>query len=174
MRMTCLNERIVGATLLMLSGFAFADDLVIDSPVEMTVTNIAPLPLEVVRSIPDPQRYLQRYEMEYQSNQAGPFYTQIENFYSAPLTHDIHFGAGEVTPALRLARQPTSNYLNLGGSTAPQLSLVDLPNTTLVLGAQPQRRLSLTVDRWVFSATARVAILHSHSTGATVSVRRGF
>jgi hypothetical protein len=54
------------------------------------------------------------------------------------------------------------------------ISLVDLPNTTLVIGAQPQRRLSVTVDQWVFSATARLAILHSHSTGATVTVRRGF
>jgi hypothetical protein len=45
MRMTCLNERIVGAIFFMLSGFAFAGDLVIDSPEKMTVTNIAPLPL---------------------------------------------------------------------------------------------------------------------------------
>jgi hypothetical protein len=174
MRMTCLNERIVGAIFFMLSEFAFAGDLVIDSPEAMTVTNIAPLPLEVVPPIPEPQHYLQRYEMEYPSNQVAPFYTQIENFYSAQVTHDFRFGAGKATPAPQLALQPTSNYLHLGPSTAPQLSLVDLPNTTLALGAQPQRRLSLTVEEWVFSATARIAILHSHSTGATVSVRRGF
>jgi hypothetical protein len=176
MSMTCLNERIVAVTFFLLSNFAFAGDLVIDSPVEMTVTNIAPLPFEVVRSIPEPQRYLQRYEMEYQPDQAAsaPIYGQIENFYTARVNHDFLSGAGKVTPALELAPQPTANYLHLGPSTAPRLSLVDLPNTTLALGAQPQRRLSLTVDQWVFSATARVAILHSHSTGATVSVRRGF
>jgi hypothetical protein len=176
MRMTCLNERIVGAMFFSLSGLAFAGDLVIDSPVAMTVTNIAPQPLEVVSSIPEPQRYLQRYEMEYQSSHAAPapIYTQIDNFYTARLNHDFQPGAGKVAPALELAPQPTANYLHLGPSTAPQLSLVDLKNTTLALGTQPQRRLSLTVDEWVFSATARVAILHSHSTGATVSVRRGF
>lgn len=172
--MTCLNERIGGAIFFLLSEFAFAGDLVIDSHEAMMVTNIAPLPLEVVPPIPEPQHYLQRYDMEYQSNQSAPVYSQIENFYSAQVTHDFRFGTGKATPAPQLAQQPTSNYLHLGPSTAPQLSLVDLPNKTLAIGAQPQRRLSLTVEEWVFSATARIAILHSHSTGATVSVRRGF
>jgi hypothetical protein len=49
-----------------------------------------------------------------------------------------------------------------------------LSNATLTLGAQPQRRLSLIVDDWIFSGAARVAVLHSHDTGATLSVRHGF
>jgi hypothetical protein len=72
------------------------------------------------------------------------------------------------------AAQEASNFLHPGQSTALQLSIVELPNPTLTLRAQPQRRLSLTVDDWVFSGTARVAVLGSHNTGATFSVRHGF
>lgn len=173
--MSCLNERVVGAICLLLLGeVAFADGLVIDSPGEMIVTNIGPLPMEVVPSVPEAERYLQRYEMEYRASQAAPFYRQIENFYSVQVTGDLQFGTAKSAPALQFSPQPTSGYLRLGSSTTPVISLVDLPNTTLVIGAQPQRRLSVTVDQWVFSATARLAILHSHSTGATVTVRRGF
>jgi hypothetical protein len=129
---------------------------------------------EGVPPIPEPQRYLQRYEMEYQSDQGKPFYAQIENFYSTQVTHDFRFGAGKATPTPEAAPQQASNYLNLGPSTAPQLSMVQLPNATLTLGTQPQRRLSLIVNDWVFSGTARVAVLHSHDTGATLSVRHGF
>jgi hypothetical protein len=67
---------------------------------------------------------------EYQSNQGAPVYSQIENFYSAQVTHDFRFSAGKATPAPQLASTPASNYLHLGPSTAPQLSLVDLPNMT--------------------------------------------
>lgn len=176
--MTCLNEKVVGAIFLMLSSSAFADGFGVDSPETMTVANIAPYPVEVVPSIPDPQRYLQRYAMEYQpDNHADPFHVPFEGFYSADVTHDfpLHFGsaAGAAAPN-DAASQMASNYLRLGPSTAPLVSIVDLPNSTLTLGAQPQRRLSVTVDSWVFSATARIAVFHSHSTGATVSVRRGF
>lgn len=172
--MTCLSERIVGATFFILSGYAFAGSLAIDPPEAMTVANIAPLPETVVPPIPEPQRYLQRYEMEYQSEQGKPFYAQIENFYGVQVTHDFRFGAGNATPPPEGAPQQASSYLNLGPSTAPQLSIVQLPNTTLTLGAQPQRKLSLIVNDWVFSGTARVAVLHSHDTGATLSVRHGF
>lgn len=172
--MTCLSERIVGAILCLLSGYAFAGGVAMDLPEAMTVANIAPPPEKVVSPIPEPQRYLQRYEMEYQSDQGQPFYAQIENFYSSPVTHDFQLGAGKATPAPEAPPQQASNYLHLGPSTAPQLSIVQLSNTTLTLGAQPQRRLSLTVNDWVFSGTARVAVLHSHDTGATLSVRHGF
>lgn len=174
--MTCLSERIVGAIFFMLSGYALAGGVVIDSPEEMTVANIAPLPEAVVPPIPEPQRYLHRYEMEYQSDQGKPFYAQIENFYSAQATDDFRFGAGNATPTStpEAAPQQASSYLNLGPSTAPQLSMAQLPNATLTLGAQPQRRLSLILDDWIFSGTARVAVLHSHDTGATLSVWHGF
>jgi hypothetical protein len=172
--MTCLNERIVGVILSMLSGYAFADGPVIDSSEGMTVASIAPLPVEVVAAIPDPQRYLQRYEMEFQSNQEKPFYAQIDYFYSAQVAPDFRFDAGKTTPTPKPAAQQASDFLRQGPSTAPQISIVQLPNTVFTIGAQPQRRLSLTVESWVFSATARVAILHSHDTGATLSVRHGF
>ncbi|REE18374.1 hypothetical protein B0G71_1386 [Paraburkholderia sp. BL27I4N3] len=171
--MTHPDERIVGTILFMLSGFSFAGGLVVDSHEEMTVENIAPLQLELAPPIPGPQRYLQRYEMEYQSSQGGPFYPQSENFYSAQVTHDFRFGAGRTTTAPEVA-PPASDSFHIGSSTARHLSIVDLPNATLAIGSQPQRRLSLTVDDWDFSATARVAVLHSHSTGATLSVRHGF
>ena len=172
--MTCLSERIVGAIFFLLSGYASAEGLVIGSPEAMTVANIAPLPVEVVPPIPEPQRYMQRYEMESQPDQGKPFYAQIEAFYGAQITRDFHFGAGKAAPTPEPVLQHASDFLAPGSSTAPQISIVQLPNTTLSLGAQPQRRLSLTVDHWVFSATARVPVLHSHDTGATVSVRHGF
>jgi hypothetical protein len=177
MLMTCLNEKIVGAVFLMLSGYAFAEGPVINAPETMTVANIAPIPMEVVPSLPEPQAYLHQYQLEYQANQQKPFYAQMNGFYSAPVTQEkYHYqfekAAAEGGPASQDAK--TSSYLHIGPSTAPQISIVQVPDTTLTLGAQPQRRLSLTVDDWVFSATARVAVLHSHDTGATVTVRHGF
>jgi hypothetical protein len=174
MLMTCLNERIVGALFFMLSGYAFAADFVIDSPVEMTVANIAPMPVKPVAPIPEPQRYLQRYEMEYQPNQGGPFSSQIENFYSADVTHEVRLGDGKATLAPAEAPHLAASYLRMGPSTAPQISIIQLPTATLTLGSQPQRRLSLTVDDWVFTGTARLAVLHSHDSGATLTVRHGF
>jgi hypothetical protein len=174
MPVICLNERIVGAIFFILSGHAFADGLVIDSIEEMTVANIGPLHVELVPPIPDPQRYLQYHEMEFQSNQGKPFYAQIEDFYSVQIAHDFRFSAGNATSTSEPTPRQASNFLTAFPSTVPQFSIVQLPNTTLTLRAQPQRRLSLTVNDWVFSATARVAILRSHDTGATLSVRHGF
>lgn len=172
--MTCLNERVVCVIFVLHSGFAVAGDFAFDSPGAMTVANIPTLPAEVVAPIPQPGRYLQRYEMEHASNQDSPFHTQIENFYSAPLTHEFQFGAAHTSPTHDPASQPASNALHLTASTAPQLSIVESANATLTIGSGPQRRLTLRVDDWVFSATARIAIFHSHSTGATLFVRRGF
>jgi len=172
--MACLNERIVGAVCLLLSGYALADGPIADAPEEMTVASIAPLPVEVVPPIPGPQTYLHRYEFQYQAQQHAPFDTQLQDFYSAQITYDYRFGAAKRAPAPGLTQQQTSSDLHLGAPAVSALAITQLPDTTLSIGAQPQRRLSLTVDDWVFSATARVAILHSHSTGATLSVRRGF
>jgi hypothetical protein len=158
----------------MLSGYAFADGLFIDSPAEMTVASIEPLPVEHVLPIPNPQRFLQCYEMEFQSNQSKAFYSQIEDFYSAQVMRNFRFGAGNATPAPEPAAPQASFFLHPGPSTALQLSIVQLPNTALTLHTQPQRRLSLTVNDWIFSATARLAVLHSHDTGATLSARHGF
>ncbi|QBR02730.1 hypothetical protein [Paraburkholderia pallida] len=172
--MACLNERIVGAICLLLSGYALADGPIADAPEEMTVASIAPMPVEIVAPIPGPQNYLQRYEFQYQAQEHAPFDTQLTNFYSAQVTHDFRFGGGKADPTPGPVPQQTSSELHLGGPPVPALTISQLPDTTLTIGAQPQRRLSLNVDDWVFSATARVAILHSHSTGATLSVRRGF
>jgi hypothetical protein len=172
--MTCLKERIVGVILFVLSGYAFADGPIINSPEEMTVANLEPMPKELVPPIPEPLSYLHRYEMEFQASQARPYYGQIQGFYSAQVMHEFHLGTGKAIQMPEPAPQQASNFLHPGQSTAPQLSLVELPNPTLTLRAQPQRRLSLTVDDWVFSGTARVAALGSHSTGATLSIRHGF
>ena len=172
--MTCLNERVVCVVFVLHSGFAFAGDFAFDSPAPMTVANVPTLPVEVVAPIPQAERYLQHYQMEHASNQDSAFHTQIENFYSAPLTHQFQFGAANTSPTRDPALQPASNVLHLTASTAPQLSIVQSANATLTIGSGPQRRLTLKVDDWVFSATARIAILHSHSTGATLFVRRGF
>jgi hypothetical protein len=169
-----LNERTVSAIFLALSGYAFAGDVVIESHEEMTVANVAPLVVEPLSSIPEPQQFL-RDQIEFRTSEEKSYYVQSEVFYSAQITHGLHIGAGKSRsmPEPTEPRQVTP-FLHSGPSTAPQISILQPSNTTLALGTQPQRRLSLTVDDWVFSATARVAILHSHSTGMTFSVRHGY
>jgi hypothetical protein len=157
----------------MLSGFAVAGTFVTDTPEEMKLTNIAPMPMEVLAPIPEPQRYVQRYVMQYQSDRRASNDAPAPSFYSVDVAHDFHYRAADASPVPQSSTQQVASYLQLQSATS-QLSLVDIPNATLTLKAQPQRRLSLTVDQWVFSATARIAIFHSHSTGATVTVRRGF
>ncbi|NML30428.1 hypothetical protein [Paraburkholderia antibiotica] len=187
--MTCPNERIVAAIFFVLSGSAVAGGLAGDAPAPMIVANIVALPVEVVPPIPEPQRYFQqqRYAMEYQSIQDKPFYAQIENFYSADVTHDVRLGGAKAlassgpqfapvfeSEAAVGDAQHTVNPLRLSAATGLQLSIVQMNGSTLSIGSSPQRRLSLTIDDWVFSGTARVAILHSHDTGATLIVRHGF
>ncbi|WP_322045306.1 hypothetical protein [Paraburkholderia sp. J67] len=173
--MTCLNERMVGAALLLLSGYAFAGGPAGDVPEEMTVANIAPLPPEVVSTIPETQSYLHHYEMQYQASETTPFYSQISQFYSAQLGHTYTYVTEHAPPSSAPTQSAQSaQFLATGPSTAPQISIVQLPTSNTALGAAPQRRLSLTVDDWVFSGTARVAVLHSHDSGATLTVRHGF
>ncbi|NIE62883.1 hypothetical protein F3J17_03260 [Burkholderia sp. Ax-1719] len=180
--MTCLNERMVGAVLLMLGGSAFAGSPATDvpgAPEAITVANIAPLPVEIVAPPPEPQAYLFHYEMEQQASQPKTFFAQMDQFYSAQLGHTYTFvkqpAPGSGTRAAAAAgASPSAQFLDTGPSTAPQISIVQLPSSNTALGAAPQRRLSLTVDDWVFSGTARVAVLHSHDSGATLTVRHGF
>jgi hypothetical protein len=189
MPMTCQNERIVGAIFIVMSGYAYAGGPIGDALVGMMVANIVASPVEVVPPIPEPRHYLeqqQRYAMEYQGDQGKPFYAPMDNFYSVDVTHDVRPGSAKALassgpqfapasePAAQAAAQDPSNPLHLGPSTAPQLSIVQMNGSVLSIGQSPQRRLSLTVDEWVFSGTARVAILHSHDTGATLIVKHGF
>jgi hypothetical protein len=172
MFMTCLTERIVCAMLLALGESAFAQSIAFDSSEAMTVANIAPMPVEPLPSIPEPQRYV-RNEMEFRTNQQTLNETKGSVFYSAEIAHEFRIGTiAPVTP--EASKQQPPSFLRQDPSTAPKLSIVELPNATLTVRAQPQRRLSLTVDDWVFSATARIAVLHSHNTGMTFNVRHGF
>jgi hypothetical protein len=171
--MTCLNERIVGAVFIVLSGHALAGGLFVNAP-EMTVASIELMPLELIRHIPEPLGYLQRYEMHFHATQGRPFYGQIAFFYSAQVVHEFRFGAEKAIQMHESAPQQASIFLHPEQSTAPQISLFEVPNPTFTVRAQPQRRLSLTVDDWVFSGTARVAALGSRNTGATLTVRHGF
>ncbi|MFT4067001.1 hypothetical protein [Paraburkholderia sp.] len=184
--MTCPNERIVGAVFFMLSGYAFAGGLATDLPETMVVANIVPMPIDVVPPIPEPQRYFQqqRFAMEYQANHGKPFYAQVESFYSADLTRDFRFDGTKTAGSLEAdgvaglatvaGARPAGNPLQFSAAAGPQLSIVQMNGSTLSIGASPQRRLSLIVDDWVFTGTARVAIFHSHDTGATLIVKHGF
>lgn len=174
--MTCLNERVAGAIFLLLSGYAYADGVIADSSETMTVANIAPMSTDFLPPVPEPKRYLRSYAMEYRSIPAGPFNAGLTDFYSAQLPDRFRLDTGQVSLAPTSApKQPAAEFLNTGGrSTSPQISIVQLPDPAFQIGAQPQRKLSLTVNDWVFSATARVALLHSHQTGVTLSVRHGF
>jgi len=186
--MTCPNERIVGAALFVLSGYALAGGLASDSPETMVVANIVPMPVEVVPPIPEPRRYFQqqRYAMEYQANLGKPFYGQIQDFYSSGLGREVRFedaplkgqglGVTGVAPQFMPAAgsQGAGNPLHFTSAVGPQLSIVQMNGSTLSIGASPQRRLSLIVNDWVFTGTARVAIFRSHDTGATLIVKRKF
>ncbi|MCC8403115.1 hypothetical protein LJ655_14665 [Paraburkholderia sp. MMS20-SJTN17] len=187
--MTCRIERIVGALFVVMSSYAYAGGPFGDAPEKMMVANIVASPVEVVPPIPEPRHYLeqqQRYAMEYRRDQGKPFYAQIENFYSVDVTRDVRPGTSKSLASAgpqfapvsesdaQAAARDASNPLHLGPSTGPQLSLVQMNGSVLSIGQSPQRRLSLTVNDWVFSGTARVAILHSHDTGATLIVKHGF
>ncbi|APA87624.1 hypothetical protein BJG93_19315 [Paraburkholderia sprentiae WSM5005] len=188
--MTCQNERVVGAIFIVMSGYAFAGGPTGDAPepMMMMMANIVASPVEVVPPIPEPRHYFeqQRYAMEYQGDQGEPFYPQMQNFYSVDVTRDVQLGTAKALassgpefapvsePGARTAAQDASNPLHLGPSTAPQVSIVQMNSSVLSIGASPQRRLSLTINDWVFSGTARVAILHSHDTGATLIVKHRF
>ncbi|MEX3787715.1 hypothetical protein [Paraburkholderia sp. BR14374] len=174
--------------LVLMSGYAFAGGPFGDVPQAMMVANIVASPVEVVPPIPEPRRYFeqQRYAMEYQGDRGKPFYAQMENYYSVDLARDAQLGTAKALvssgpefapvsePGANAAAQSASNALRMGPSTAPQISIVQMNSSVLSIGQSPQRRLSLTVDNWVFSGTARVAILHSHDTGATLIVKRRY
>lgn len=187
--MTCQNERIVVALFIVMWGNAYAGGPTGDAPAGMMVANIVPSPVEVVPPIPEPRHYFeqQRFVMEYQGDHGKPFYAQIDNFYSVDLTHDVHPGGAPKSlasagpqfapvsePGADAAAKDASNTLLIGPYTGPQISIVQMNGSVLSIGQSPQRRLSLTVDQWVFSGTARVAVLHSHDTGATLIVKRRF
>jgi hypothetical protein len=174
--MTCLKERVAGAMFLLLSGYAFADGAIADSSETMTVANIAPMPADSLPPIPEPERYLSPYAMEYRSIPEAPFNAGLTDFYSAQVPDRFRFDTGQAGLAPKSApKQLSPAFLNTGGpSTSPQISIVQLPDPAFEIGAQPQRKLSLIVNDWGFSATARVALLHSHQTGLTLSVRHGF
>ncbi|WP_283150573.1 hypothetical protein [Silvimonas soli] len=167
--MSCLSERIVDAVFFMLSGYAFADGIVIESPREVTIANIVPPPVTIARANSEPG-YLHRSELEYRVTQGKPFYVQAENFYNAQFAHDFPIApAGKAAPSTA-AGQQTPNYFHMGTSTAPQLMLAQSSNPTSPFGPQPQRRLSLIVSDWAFSGSARV----THNKGATLTVRHSF
>jgi hypothetical protein len=172
--MKCLNERIVGVVFFVLSGHALAGGLFVNALEDMTVASIELMPLEVTPHIPEALGYLQRYEMEFQATQGSSFYGQIGVFYSAQVIHEFRFGTGKAIQMAEPALPQASILLHPEQSTAPQISLIEVPDPTFTVRAQPQRRLSLTVDNWVFSGTARVAALGSRNTGATLTVRHGF
>ncbi|MGF6963639.1 hypothetical protein OKW43_000644 [Paraburkholderia sp. WC7.3g] len=186
--MACQNERVVGAICIVMSGYAFAGGPTGDAPERMMVANIVASPVEVVPPIPEPRHYFEqrRYAMEYQGDQGKPFYPQMQNFYSVDVTRDVQLATAkalassgpEFAPVsesgARAAAQDATNPLHLGPSTGPQVSIVQMNGSVLSIGASPQRRLSLTINDWVFSGTARVAILHSHDTGATLIVKHRF
>lgn len=172
--MTCLNERVAGAIFLLLSGYAYAEGVVADPSEAMTVANISPMPADLASPIPEPQHYLSPYVIEYRSEPAGAFNAGSADFYSARIPERFRFGTAQIPLAPRSVPKQDLKFLGTDPSAPPQLSIVQLPDPTVEIGAQPQRRLSLTVNDWVFSATARVAMLHSHQTGATISVRHGF
>ncbi|CAG4894862.1 hypothetical protein [Paraburkholderia saeva] len=175
--MTCLCvwEGVIGALILVPGASAFADGPVGESWGVETVANIASPHMEVLSAIPDPQSYIHRYEMEYSSTQDNPFRAQIDQYYLAPIPYDHRYDhtAASSDPD-RPSQQRVMNYLDVVHSAGPLIQIVQLPEYGSANVAHPQRRLTLILDQWNFSATARVSLNHSHTMGANLSVRRGF
>jgi hypothetical protein len=177
MFMTCQGvwQGIIGVLLLVPGASAFADGPVGESRGVETVANIASPYVEVLTGIPDAQSYIHHYEMEYSSNPGNPFRAQIEQYYLAPIPYDHRYdGKNASADSDRPSQQRVTSYLDIAHSTGPLIQLVQLPDYGSANVLHPQRRLTLTLDQWDFSATARVSLNHSHSTGANLSVRRGF
>ncbi|HSD37703.1 MAG TPA: hypothetical protein VLC92_09340 [Rhodocyclaceae bacterium] len=168
--MRFLGESIFDAMLFMLSGYALADGLAIESPGETTTATYATSPATPVRSNAEPHGLLQRFEMEYQAAHANPFYAQIKSFYNAQVALAPPIGIRMITPA-SVAPEQASSYFNVDGSAAPQLTLVQSSNMVLPGGGRPQRRLALMVSEWTFSGSAQV---FSSNKSATLTVRRRF
>jgi hypothetical protein len=167
--MRFLSETILDAMLFMLSGYALADGRPVDSPVEMIIANVTPSAATAVRPIAEPQSYLQRFETEYQAAKGNPIYTQIKNLYRAQLAYDSPIGI-RMTPPASAAPEQASTF-RIDASSAPQLTLVQSPNTALPGGGRPQRRLALMVSEWTISGSARV---FQSNKSATLTVRRRF
>lgn len=175
--MTCLNEGewIIGAVLFALGGSVYAGGAVDGYPETENVANIDSSQVENISPIPEPQQYTYRYEMKYLSSPIKPFYTKIDDYYITPIPYKHRYQ--RTTSDLYLDPIPqlrSNNYFSIAQSTEPLIQLVQLPDYSSIYVLHPQRRLSLTVDQWSFSATARVSLTHSHDMGTTFFVRYGF
>lgn len=173
--MTCLNERIVGAIFFALSGTAIAGGTSTDAPVALTIANLAPQRMEMpLPPIPEPQQVALRPEPTPMASQVWPFTMRDDGVYGSPLLPAVHVDAGKPEPAPGGPLTPAASYLRIGPSTAPQVSIIQLPDLSSSLNARPQRGLTVTTNDWAFSATARVAVFGSHETGASLTARHRF
>lgn len=181
--MSCLNETLVGAVCVMLSGLALADGLATDASVPITMANLSPLPVERRVSIPEPQQYIQR-DLDQARAQAPTDYpfavnapvqsAEFDDVYGVPVARNALMAPLPGKSAADAAKQAGGNFLEMGPNMSPKLSLIEQVNQYDQLGSKPQRRLSLTMDKWSFSATAKVAIFRQQTTEATFYVKRKF
>ncbi|CAB3807981.1 hypothetical protein [Pararobbsia alpina] len=175
--MRCLAERkwIIGALFFVPGGSAFADGAIGESREVEIVANIASPQVEVLPAIPSPQQYMHQYQMEYLSNSEKQLYAQMDNYYIAPIPKEHRYERASASPYPDSApQQLVTRYLDVVESAKPLIQIVQVPDYGLTNVLHYQRRLALTIDQWVFSATARVSLDHSHNMGANLFVRHGF
>ncbi|QHE90940.1 hypothetical protein PI93_003215 [Pandoraea fibrosis] len=187
--MTCLGKWMIGACVVTLSGVAIAGGADSNSSEQMILANLGPAPLPVhvpppappvsVAAVPAVPVTLYPFGREGLDTATRPddntlLYTRIESINNAaPVTDARHMGWVD-TSTEKPAVQPTRNYLSIGPSVAPRLSLVQWDNANDKLGSDPKRGLALKTQDWTVSATARVPLLGQHDIGATVYVKRRF
>jgi hypothetical protein len=167
-----------GVICLALSGNVLAEGVADGASAGVLLASIAPLPMEVVSSIPQPGQYVFHYALQYSSYQEVTAGLRSSDFYAAsPGT----FGRAVVPPPsgpLHLQQQPQASSVGSGfnafASSASLLSLLQLSDEGTGAAAHTTRRLAMMVNDWRVSASAHLSVTHGHDTGATVSLQRKF
>lgn len=177
MVMTSLNARewVIGAVFLALAGPVLAEGPIGGVPEVVAFANIVPLLPEAVTEIPPARQYLYRYAMEYSAPAPEPMQALLHDYYVTSTIlqrHQYQPTAAALNPE-PLPKAPAAHYLAVLPSAVPDIQLIQIPDQSSVFNS-PQRRLSVTINDWNFSGTARLSILHASSTGASLTVRHKF
>jgi hypothetical protein len=171
---------ITGALCLALSGNVLAEGVADGASASLLLASIAPLPMEVVSSIPEPGQYVFHYALQYSSYQEATAGLSPSDFYGMPPGTAGQAVVPTPSGSLHLQQQPPAQAAGAGGgfgavaSAASLLSLLQLSDEGTGSAAHTTRRLAMMVSDWRVSASAHLSVTHSHDTGATVSVQHKF
>jgi hypothetical protein len=163
-----------GVICLALSGNALADG----ASASVLLASIAPLPMEVMSSMPEPGQYVFHYALQYSSYQEATAGLSPPDFYAASPGAFGHAVVPPPSSSLHLQPQPQASSAGSGfgtvASSASLLSLLQLSDEGTGTAAHTTRRLAMMVNDWRVSASAHLSVTRGHDTGATVSAQHKF